>query len=252
MRTFPIIIFKLNQMNKLFTHRFLSPRYAGFAALLFVLLAASLLLLVAATPAYQQAKSINWKIRDTTNIGGVKPGVLGSPAVVRDKTGTSLQFDGVDDGLIIPVNPISGWQQFTVEVLVNPAADGPEAPRFVHFEDPAGRRGTLEMRVTPQGNWYLDTFLKNGAADKGLTLIKAENLHPCGKWYWIALVYDGKTMTDYVNGIKELDGQITLDPMSGGRISLGVRLNKVNWFKGLIREMRFHPEALNSTALQQP
>ena len=30
-----------------------------------------------------------------------------------------------------------------------------------------------------------------------------------------------------------------------GNISLGVRLNKVNWFKGQIREIRFHSEVLD-------
>jgi hypothetical protein len=58
-------------------------------------------------------------------------------------------------------------------------------------------------------------------------------------------------MSSYVNRKKELEGKIDFPPMTIGDISIGVRLNKVNWFKGLIREIRFHPQALNTLAMQQ-
>jgi hypothetical protein len=58
-------------------------------------------------------------------------------------------------------------------------------------------------------------------------------------------------MYSYINGQKELEGEIDFPPMTKGNISLGVRLNKVNWFKGQIREIRFHPEELESNNLQR-
>jgi hypothetical protein len=83
--------------------------------------------------------------------------------------------------------------------------------------------------------------LKNGKTNKGFTLIDSTKLHPVNKWYWAALVYDGKKMRSYINGQKELEGELDFPAMTKGKISLGVRLNKVNWFKGQIREIRFHP-----------
>ena len=74
--------------------------------------------------------------------------------------------------------------------------------------------------------------------------------HPADQWYWVALVYDDKKMLSYVNGKKELEGIVDFPPMTSGDISIGVRLNKVNWFKGLIKEIRFHPAALDSLTLQ--
>jgi hypothetical protein len=62
--------------------------------------------------------------------------------------------------------------------------------------------------------------------------------------------YDGKKMTSFVNGKKELEGELNLSAMTDGKISLGVRLNKVDWFKGQIKEIRFHPEALQPQSLQ--
>ncbi|MCU7551997.1 LamG domain-containing protein [Chitinophagaceae bacterium LB-8] len=189
-------------------------------------------------------RAVIWKLNNPELVGGYKTTVLGAPKVVKDQTGTSLFFDGIDDGLILPVNPVAGWKEFTIELLYKPAADGPTAPRFLHFQDSIDNRGTIEARITPEGNWYIDTFLKNGKSNKRVTLIDSTKLHPCDEWYWVALVYDGKKMAHFINGVKELEGAIGLEPMNKGQISLGVRLNKVNWFKGWIKEVRFHPEAL--------
>ena len=38
--------------------------------------------------------------------------------------------------------------------------------------------------------------------------------------------------------------------MKPGQTSLGVRLNRVFWFKGDVREVRFTPAALGEEALQ--
>lgn len=193
--------------------------------------------------------TIIWTMKDTSLVGGFAPVVLGSPLIVHDGAGICLSFDGIDDGLIIPVNPVANWKQFTIEILFKPAADGPTAPRFMHFEDKAGNRGTIELRLTPGGQWYLDTFLKNGKTNKGVTLIDSTKLHTAGQWYWAALVFDGKKMIDYVNAIPEHEGLVEIEPMGSGEISLGVRLNRINWFKGQIREVRFHPAVLDSKHL---
>jgi hypothetical protein len=159
-------------------------------------------------------------------------------------------FDGINDGLIIPVNPLKELKTFTVELLFNPLATDSAAPRMVHVQDEKGNRCTIELRITRKDKWYLDTFLKNGETNKGLTLIDSTNLHSCGNWYWVALVYDGTKMSHYVNAIQTGEGSVALEPMTVGHISLGVRLNRINWFKGQIREIRFHSTALNSNSLQ--
>lgn len=221
------------------------------ARLSLLLLCISITGLLSGTSLNTQDKTMVWKLDDPALVGGYKPVVLGNPSVVRSSSRTGLLFNGVDDGLIIPVNPLENKKSFTIEALFKPAADGPAAPRFIHFQDSANNRGTLEIRVTARGNWYGDTFLRNGRTDKGLTLIDSTKQHVCGRWYWLALVYDGRIMSSYVNGLKELEGEVSFDPMSAGQISLGVRLNRVNWFKGQISEIRFHPAALNSKALKR-
>ena len=200
----------------------------------------------AATP-----EAIIWRLEDSKRIGGQAATVLGAPRAATEDGRKVIRFNGVSDGLILPQVPIQGRREFTIEVLFKPDGDGPGAQRFVHLEDKAENRALIETRVTPQRQWYLDTFLYVKATDKGVTLVDKTKLHPCDRWYWAALVYDGKTMSHFVNGTKEKEGAIDYGPMGEGRTSLGVRLNQVFWFKGAIAEVRFHPLALPAAELQQ-
>src|SRR5205085_2007538 len=109
-------------------------------------------------------------------------------------------------------------------------------------------RVMMETRLIDK-NWALDTFLHSGQSDRAL--LDRTKLHPADQWTWVALTYaDGKE-TSYINGAKELEGDVTFAPMVEGKISLGVRQNKLYWFKGAIREVRFHPEALAPAKLQR-
>ena len=216
---------------------------------LFVIVPVSLLVLQA-WKIFDTGKTITWHLKDTRQIGQFSPIVLGNPAVKVEGKDSSIYFNGINDGLVVPIIPIEGWSAFTIEVLFKPDSDGSPAPRFIHFEDTALNRGTFELRLTKNSQWYFDGFLKNGKTNKGLTLIDSTQLHPANKWYWAALVYDGAKMYSYINGQKELEGKIDFPPMTKGNISLGVRLNKVNWFKGQIREIHFHSGSLDVKSLE--
>ncbi len=164
------------------------------------------------------------------------PVVWGNPQV-KD---SSVYFNGSSDGLVFANIPIEGWPTFTIDVLFKPDASGPIAPRFLHFEDTALNRGTLELRLTNNGQWYLDGFLKNGQTKKGHTLIDSTKLHPANSWHRASLVYDGRKMYTYIDGQKEGESEMDFPVVTKGSLSLGVRLNKKDWFKGEIREVRFY------------
>jgi hypothetical protein len=140
--------------------------------------------------------------------------------------------------------------QFTIQVLFRPdAISTPEAPseqRVVHFEEgsvttPESRRVLIEMRVVGD-QWFLDTYLR--AADGSKALSDPEKKHPVGRWYWVALTYGGGTMRHYIDRQLELEGAVPFEPLCSGRASLGVRLNRVSWFKGCVRELRVTPAVL--------
>jgi len=45
-------------------------------------------------------------------------------------------------------------------------------------------------------------------------------------------------MTTFINGQKELEGTIGFSSIDEGKTSIGVRQNKVSWFKGAIYKIR--------------
>lgn len=186
------------------------------------------------------AESTTWKLNNLQKIGGHKTEILGDPKLIKD----AIEFDGIDDGIFLDTNPIEGFSTFTIEAIFRPDADGAKEQRWFHIEQyPAVEvRALMETRLV--GNeWFLDTFLKSG--DNRLPLYAENFKHPIGKWYHVALVYDGKTMKHYVDGKLELSGEVVFNPMGKGKISFGVRQNKVFWFKGAIKKVRFTNKALS-------
>ena len=195
-------------------------------------------------------RETRWVLEQTAKIGGHATTVLGRPRIAAGPDGAAVFFDGKADGLLVPVNPLAGWPQFTVEVLFRPEEGGLPEQRFVHIQDPAGWRVMIETRLDGKGGWWLDTFLGNGRNIKQ-PLIDPSRVHPTGRWHWVALTYDGTRMTHFINGEPELTADVAFGPMGAGQISLGVRQNQVYWFKGGIREIRFSPRALAAAELQR-
>jgi hypothetical protein len=193
---------------------------------------------------------VDWTLDNVESVGGHRPQLLGAPQILSPTNGgPALQFNGKNAGLILPVNPLRGLSEFTVEILFRPDTDGPTAQRFVHIQDERDSRVMIETRVIDGKSWSLDTYLHSG--DNGRPLLDKTKRHPTDQWAWVALVYDGKTMSDYVNGVKELEGPVHFAPMTDGRMSLGVRLNRVYWFKGSIKAVRFTPAPLKPEDLQR-
>jgi hypothetical protein len=188
------------------------------------------------------SSAVTWVLDNLERIGGHAVTVVGTPVVVDTPVGRAVAFNGETDGLFVDANPLAGHQQFTIEALIEPAAGGPFEQRFVHVQETAGEnRALLELRMSPDSTWALDTFLRQGSV--GVTLIDRTRAHPPA-WHTVALAYDGSTMRSYVDGRPELEGHIAFGPMADGRVSIGVRQNKVSWFRGRIRLVRFSPEAL--------
>lgn len=192
-----------------------------------------------------------WKLDNLESVGGRKPEVLGAPRQLSEEGRRALCFDGKADGIFLPVNPIAGWRQFTIEVLFRPDGDGPAEQRFLHIQDEQERRVLIETRVSDQRTWSLDTFLRDSEAQK-LTLLDTAKAQATDRWHWAALVYDGHTLSHFVDGGLQLTGAVIFQPMSAGRISLGVRQNRIHWFKGCISQVRFSASALPPASLQKP
>jgi len=195
-------------------------------------------------------QAVAWKIDNLATIGGHKVTVLGQPRVIETPRGNAVEFDGVDDGLIVDCHPLAGVREFTAEVIFRPDADGPKEQRFVHLQQAGSENRVLfETRLDGQ-QWFLDTFIKSG--DAGVTLFAEGFKHPIGPWYHAAIVVDGRAMKHYVNGTMELEQELAFQPHGAGETSIGVRHNRVHWYKGAIREARFTPRVLKPEEFLKP
>jgi len=189
------------------------------------------------------AKSSTWNVDSLTKIGDRQVTVIGGPQIIDTPSGKAIMFDGVDDGLVVNTNPVAGANAFTVEAIFRPDLNGSKEQRWLHIQqEQTDNRVLLETRLDGD-QWFLDTFIKSG--ENSRALLAEQFKHPLGVWYHVALVYDGSEMRHYVDGAKELSGPLTISPLGQGQTSIGVRMNRVYWFKGAVRKARFTPRALN-------
>jgi hypothetical protein len=195
------------------------------------------LCLFAAVPVQQ-----TWKFESVDRISEYPATVLGHPHSISTPSGNAIEFNGVNDAIFLDVHPLAGAQTWTWEVIFRPDADGAPEQRFFHFqENGTANRMLFEIRLI-DNQWCLDSFAKSGT--DSLALMDRAKLHPAGVWYHAAAVYDGQEFRNYVDGVLQVKGALHLAPQNAGGTSIGVRFNKVNYFKGAIRMARMTPRAL--------
>ena len=197
-------------------------------------------ILASATLAAAQNVEV-WTFDRLDSVGGHATTVLGSPRVIDTEVGKAVLFDGVDDALLIDAHPLEGAETFTWEAIFRPDGGEP-AQRWFHLQETGtDDRLLFEIRVVGD-QWYFDSYVHSGPAETAL--IDQERLHPLGRWYHVAAVYDGIEFSNYIDGIQEGRQRIHVSPQKAGRVSVGVRINLVNYFKGAIRLARFTSRAL--------
>jgi hypothetical protein len=193
------------------------------------------------------APSETWIFDRTDRIGGHAATVSGHPRVIDSPVGKAIEFNGVDDGLFVDVHPLAGAAQYTWEAIFRPDGGNAEQRWFHLEENPASgadenNRMLFEIRVV-DGQWCLDAFNKSGALQKAL--LNRTHLHPLGAWYHVAAVYDGTTFRSYINGSLDGEAQVHLAPQGAGKTSVGVRMNRLFYFKGAVHQARFSRRALS-------
>jgi len=193
---------------------------------------------------------VQWTLDSLETVGLHRPEVLGQPRIIDSPVGRAMEFDGVDDAIVMPVNPLAGAAAFTLETVFRPDSGGEKAQRFIHVAEVDDHRILVETRLPDAKTWFLDTFIKSGEPER--TLQSRGRVHPLDAWYHAALVYENGRMRHYIDGVEEMAGDVAYTPMKGGQVSIGVRLNRLFWFKGAIRSVRFCPRALTPQEFDRP
>jgi len=191
-------------------------------------------------------RPVIWNVDNISTIGGHPVTVFGAPLVKQFREGRAVEFDGIDDGLIVQGCPINGSSSFTIEIIFMPYASFPNnvEQRFLHVQNPklGSRRALIETRLTDKNQWFVDTHIR---ADSTFMTCLAEKFpHPVDQWYHVALVYENGVGRHYVNGAEEMSGRVPYIPVEDAQVSLGMRMNRVSFFKGAIRSVAMTGRAL--------
>lgn len=199
----------------------------------------------AAIAFWPAADSETWRIDNITSIGGYKTTVFGHPKVITDGGAKAVEFNGVNDALLVDNHPLAGAKTFTWEVIFKPYSKGGAEQRFFHMQqNGADFRYLFETRLI-DGKWCLDSFANTTTGSK--PLMDRAKLHTLDQWHHVAMVYDGSEFRHYVDGQLQGSATVTLSPMTAGKTSIGVRMNKVDYFKGAIRLARMTMRPLDVT-----
>ena len=205
------------------------------------------------SPDLRPTPSEEWTLDNTGTIGGHTPAVSGAPTVTSTPVGTSLCFNGTDDGLLFSNNPIQAMRQFTIQILIDPQLSAGTKPRLLHIGDPntPNDRMTIQLWPATGGDWYMVAgFSWKGTVTNVDTSAVA---HPSGQWYWLALTYDGQAARLYVNGVLEAtSANFTYGPMVAASTSVAMRQSNENFLDGCLRSMDFYASALSASQLNRP
>ena len=156
--------------------------------------------------------------------------------VVQTDAGPAVEFDGADDGLVLDVESARRAARVHHRGRLSsrqPTARGTALPalrRRRHSEN----RALIELRMLPGGRWCARHL--PAARRRRLTLLDRERTHPAGR-----VARGGADLRrqddDALRGrrARRARGDVAFTPLAAGRTSIGVRQNRVSWFKGRIR-----------------
>lgn len=186
-----------------------------------------------------------WNFDRLDQIGGNSVEVVGHPHVIDSPVGKALEFDGVGDGIIVNKHPLAGTATYTYEAIFRPDGGAAEQRWLNMNQNPAEgtqleNRMLFELRVV-EGKWCLDAFNKSDTGQAALLF--RNKLYSLGQWHTTAAVYDGKTVSSYIDGELQGSREVKLAPQGEGKTSVGMRIQKVYFFKGAVARARFtrHP-----------
>jgi hypothetical protein len=217
------------------------PRFRSACIPACAVLAAALALSGADTQAGE-----TWRFDRLDQLGAHSIATTGHPHLIETTIGQAVEFDGAGDAFQVDANPLAGADTFTLEITFRPEAGGGGTALLQLQKTGPGTapaepdRLLLGLRIV-NGKWFLDAEVHTGA--KAEVMLDRDSLHSLGGWHHAALVYDGRDLRAYVDGVGEASAALRLAPLPAGRVSIGPGVGR-NAFKGAIFEARLTPQAL--------
>jgi len=220
---------------------------------------ASIIFLQFTVHAQTDSSTALWTIDRLDNIGGYLTTLLPNdaggfasklPVIINTEYGKAAYFNGINDGFLVKGSPLCNTAAWTLEVIFKPDSSFNSynlEQRFLHIaqNSTAAERLLFEIRLLKIQKWAFDLYLSSGKRSLVLLdTIHIATLHTANQWHHVAVVYENKRATTYIDGVRELSDTISFHLPVNTKISIGARQNPRSWFKGAIRLIKATQRAL--------
>jgi len=168
--------------------------------------------------------------------------VLGRPGALIADANSAARFDGVNDHLAVPnASAFNTRSQFTLEAWVNVTA----LPTGKNLATIFSRAGQYSVRTNAAGALLFSVW-RAGRERQAKT---SNGLLPAGTWRHVVAVYNGSTLTVYVNATQRATGTQT-GPLDSAGAPLYVGTNGSSaWLFGTVDEVAVYGSALSAARI---
>lgn len=176
-----------------------------------------------------------------------------SPGALVGSSDTACYYDGVAGTYtMVPYSPsLNPAAPFSVEAWLNPSAQFEVGSTTVTCALSSGQFAaprTGWLLYQSETGWNFRMYDNNGAATS--LSITGGPAPTAGQWHHLVAVYDGTTVTLYVNGQVAAEGTPTgYVPGASGGLAIGGRADASFYWNGSADEVAVYPSALSATAV---
>ncbi|RYD60622.1 MAG: tandem-95 repeat protein, partial [Verrucomicrobiaceae bacterium] len=195
-----------------------------------------------------------WKLDETTGTntddttGRLQDGTVSGAAWASGLTGNALNFDGIDDGVLVGTSAAvtgSGDLSLTAWVKVDPGS----ALGTVIQQREAGASGHQgEYMLNVNANGTVNFFIY-GTSTYQFDLTTAATIND-GQWHHLTALRSGTAGKIYIDGVEAANGSGTIQPLQSRGVAIGYDYRDLNKrFKGLIDDVRVYERALSAAEI---
>ena len=178
--------------------------------------------------------------------GNNNDGMINGATWVDGISGKALSFNGVNDYVSLPTSILGNWNSLTYSVWVKvPLYSGSGWPSFI------GGYSTNFINNDNIGIWTdTGTLLIEVDTDTGNYGTNGEISIPWDTWFHAAMVYDGSSLTEYVNGVRGRSIPASGYLKNVAELNLGQHGSGMYYLDGLIDEVYIFSRALSEDEIK--